>query len=199
MEIVIATHNLHKIREFRDILKPFVNLELLSLLHFPHYVPPESNEKSFQETATKKAIHAAQELQKWVIADESGLFVPALNGEPGMFDHRYAAEDATDRENRQKLLSRMTGFKDIDRSAYYECSIAISSPDGLKKCVTGTCEGAIIQEERGGNGYGYDPLFVKNDYDKTFAEIDDTTRNKISHRRKALEKLIVLLESLNHH
>lgn len=197
MELVIASHNLHKIREFREILKPFKHIDVLSLSNFPHYTLPVEEGTTFQEIAEKKALHASQALQKWVLADDSGLVVPGLKGEPGIVSRRYACEDATDSENRQKLLAKMKNFKEHERTAYFECSLAIASPEGLKKCVTGICEGLISFDERGRNGFGYDSIFIKNEYDKTFAELEETVKNRISHRRKAFEKIIYLLETLN--
>lgn len=196
MEIVLATTNSHKVREFKDMLKLFPQLEVLTLHHFPGYEVPKETASTFQDNAIIKAEHAAKTLQKWVLADDSGLVVPSLQGQPGILSRRYAGPQATDAENRKKLLQAMQGFDMLKRAAYYECSLAISSPGGLKKCVTGICEGFISIEEKGRNGFGYDPLFVKNDYDKTFAELEEATKNRISHRRKAFERLTSFLETL---
>lgn len=197
MELVIASTNLHKIREFRELLKHIKGLDVLSLLNFPNYLPLPENLPSFKENAIRKAEYAAKTLDKWVLADDSGLVVPKLNGAPGVFSRRYAGEDATDAENRKKLLDAMMHLDDIHRSAYYECCLVLAGPDGMKKCTTGTCEGYIIKEEKGRNGFGYDSLFVKGDYDKTFAELDESTKNRISHRYKAFEKLAPHLESFS--
>jgi XTP/dITP diphosphohydrolase len=196
MEIVIASGNLHKIREFRDMLKPLKHIEILSLKNFPNYTAPEEDKTTFKDNAILKAEHAAKALNKWVLADDSGLVVPAINGEPGVVSRRYAGDQATDAENRKKLLERMQGLGDEARAAYFECCLALASPAGLKKSVTGTCEGVIIEHERGNHGFGYDSLFVKYDYDKTFGELDENTKNRISHRRKAFEKLALYLEVL---
>lgn len=196
MEIVIASHNLHKIREIREMLKGFKRADFLSLLNFPEYKPLLENGKTFKDNASMKAVHAASVLKKWVIADDSGLVIPALNGAPGVRSKRYAGDEATDAENRQKLLADMLHLDSLHRSAYFECCLALASPEGLKKTVTGNCEGYIIKEEKGRNGFGYDAIFVKNEYDKTFAEIDEATKNRISHRRKAIEKLLPTLERL---
>jgi XTP/dITP diphosphohydrolase len=199
MEIVIASSNMHKIREIKDMLKSYKGLEkldILSLHQFPQYQPPDEDGSTFQENAETKALHAAKALNKWVIADDSGLVVSALNGEPGVYSARYAGTDATDAENRQKLLKKIERLDEVDRSAYFECCLSLASANGIKKSVRGQCEGTLLTEERGRNGFGYDPLFVKNEYDKTFAELDEKTKNKISHRRKAIEKLSIFLESL---
>lgn len=195
MEIVIASNNLHKIREFREMLKP-LGLDVISLLNFPNYQPPPEEASSFLENAKKKAEHAAQHLDKWVLADDSGLVVPALNGDPGVRSRRYAGDDATDSENRKKLLDAMKSMSGFHRIAYFECSLVLASKNGIKKAVTGTCDGHIITEEKGRNGFGYDPIFVKNEYEKTFAELEESTKNRISHRRKAFDKLIPALSYL---
>lgn len=196
LELVIASTNIHKVREFRTILKPFLRFDLLSLSDFPNYTPPEETGKTFEENATIKAEHAAKFLNRWVLADDSGLVVPALNGAPGIFSARYAGNDATDLENRKKLLEEIQHLMEEDRQAFFECSIALASPTGLKKCVKGTCEGSLLNKDRGGGGFGYDPLFIKHGYNKTFAELGESVKNRISHRRKALDKMLASLESL---
>jgi XTP/dITP diphosphohydrolase len=196
MEILLASNNLHKIREFRDMFKSLTHLQLISLHPFSHYVAPEETGTTFRENAILKAEHAARQLNHWVLADDSGLVVPALQGEPGVRSKRYAGPDATDLENRQKLLQEMEELSGQARTAYFECCLAIANPTGIKKCVEGICEGHIIKEPRGRHGFGYDSLFVKNDYEKTFAELDDTIKNRISHRRKAFERLLNFLETL---
>lgn len=197
MEIVIASKNVHKIREFREILSHIEDTDVTSLLNFPDYKPSEETGVTFEENAKAKAVDAARALNKWVLADDSGLVVPSLKGEPGISSRRYAGDDATDAENRLKLLEAMKGKSDLERSAYYECCLVLASPDGeIKKFVRGICEGYLIEEERGQNGFGYDALFVKHDYDKTFAELEESVKNRISHRSKAIEKILPALESL---
>jgi XTP/dITP diphosphohydrolase len=196
MKLVIASRNMHKIREFRSMLKPFKELDLLSLVDFPHYASPEETGLTFEENAVVKAVHAAKELNHWVIADDSGLVVPALNGAPGVHSRRYASEHASDKENRQKLLNDMSHLQETARQGYFECWIAIASPDGLKRCSKGISEGMITDKERGSLGFGYDSLFIKHEYGKTFAELEEETKNRISHRRKALDKLVPTLESI---
>ena len=196
MEIVIASTNLHKIREIRSILKPLLPFDYLSLLDFPDYHPPEETGNSFEENAFTKATHAAKALKRWTLADDSGLVVPALQGRPGINSARFAGEKASDKDNRQKLIQKLDLIPESERTGYYYCAFALASPDGIQKQVHGLCEGSLILTPRGSQGFGYDPLFLKYDYNKTFAQIDDETKNKISHRRKALDKLIPFLEEL---
>jgi XTP/dITP diphosphohydrolase len=200
IQLVIATRNIHKIREIKSILKSTFNqlskFDILSLKDFPNYTPPPEDGKTFEENAILKATHAAKELNQWTLADDSGLVVPSLNGEPGVFSARYAGENASDNDNRKKLLNQMENLVDQDRNAYFECCIALASPDGLKKCVCASCEGQITTKEKGGSGFGYDPIFIKHEYSKTFSELEESVKNKISHRRKALDKILLSLESL---
>lgn len=195
-ELVIASTNVHKVRELRSMLKPFARFDVLSLCDFPEYTPPEEVGKTFEENAISKALHAAKTLNRWVLADDSGLVVPALNAEPGVLSARYAGNDASDADNRKKLLEKMQHLIDDDRIAFFECAIALASPEGLKKCVQGTCEGTLLCKEKGGSGFGYDPLFIKQGYSKTFAELEESIKGRISHRRKALDKILLTLETL---
>lgn len=199
MEIVIASTNVHKIREFRSLLKTFKHFDVLSLLDFPAYSPLEETGETFEEIVSSKAVHAAKALNKWTLSDDSGLIVPALQGAPGIYSARYAGENATDRDNCKKLLSEMRTLQDSGRYAYFECWIAIASPEGLQKVEKGSCEGTILEKERGRNGFGYDTLFRKHEYSKTFAELDEAIKNRISHRRKAFDKISLFLESLEAH
>ncbi len=196
MEIVIASQNPHKIRELRALLRDVQQIDWLSLHHFPSYVPPEETGTTFEENARLKAEHAAKALGRWVIADDSGLVVPILQGAPGVYSRRYAGADASDKENRIKLLQELKGKSGIERSAYFECVLAAYHPSGQGKVFKGLCEGFLLDEERGGNGFGYDPLFVKHDYHQTFAQLDETTKNRISHRRKAFDQLTPYLRSI---
>lgn len=196
MDIILATQNLHKIREFREMFKTLNSMDLLSLLNFPDYVPPEETEETFEANANLKAVHAAKTLGKWVIADDSGLVVPALGGAPGVYSRRYAGLQATDKQNRAKLLQDMKELSNQARSAYFHCSLALASPKGLHKTVTGIVEGYILEEEIGREGFGYDSLFQQHDSNKSFGEMSENVKNRISHRRKAFDKMALVLESI---
>ncbi len=196
MQLIIASTNWHKVREFREILKSVPCWDVLSLLDFPDFKLETPAGKSFEENAVLKAESAAKALQRWVLADDSGIIVPSLQGAPGICSRYYAGDEASEAENRKKLLEVMRDKSGPDRAAHMECCIAIASPEGLQKVVTGSCEGEIVEEERGRHGFGYDPLFRKYDYDKTFAELDESVKVRISDRRKAFEKLAIYLESV---
>lgn len=197
MKLVIASTNVHKIREYRSMLKQLPGLDLFSLLDYPEYTPPAEMGNSFEENAIAKAEHAAKAFGTWALADDSGLVVPALDGAPGIHSARYAGPIASDRENRRKLLQEMRNLTDPERQAYFECCIVLASPEGVTKSVRGCCEGFIMHEERGRYGFGYDPVFVKHEYRKTFAELDEEIKNRISHRRKAIDKILLYLEALS--
>jgi XTP/dITP diphosphohydrolase len=174
-----------------------VDWDIFSLMDFPQYEPLPENGHTFEENAAAKAIHAAKKLDCYVIGDDSGLVVPALGGAPGIYSSRYAGLHATEKENRQKLLLQMHHLKDHDRAAYYECVIALASPDGLIKTARALCEGMITEDERGSRGFGYDSLFLKYEYSKTFGELEEELKNRVSHRRKAFDKILLNLESIN--
>ncbi len=198
MELVIASTNMHKVRELRALLRP-LGWDVLSLRDFPDYIAPEETGTTFRENAELKAKSAARALGRLVLADDSGLVVPALKGAPGVYSSSYAGASASDLENRTKLLTVMRNLQDTDRFAYFECCICIASEDGSIRTFEGLCEGTITEEARGRNGFGYDAVFRKHDYNKTFAELDEEVKNKISHRRKAFDKALLFLESVRRH
>lgn len=196
MDLLIASRNLHKIRECKAILKQIKGLDLFSLLDFPNYTPPEEVGTTFEANARLKAIHAAKALNMLSLSDDSGLVVPALNNEPGVRSARYAGELATDAENRFKLTRKISSLLEHERSARYECCMVLASPQEVLKVVEASCFGTILTEERGSQGFGYDPLFVKTEYNLTFAQLSEEMKNRLSHRRKALDKIMLTLEPM---
>ncbi|MDX8430939.1 MAG: RdgB/HAM1 family non-canonical purine NTP pyrophosphatase [Candidatus Algichlamydia australiensis] len=197
MKLLLATSNLHKLREIRAILTKYKNLELLSLRDFPNFVLPEETGQTFEENAILKASSAAKELKVMTLADDSGLVVPALDGRPGIRSRRYAGKNATNKENLEKIIGELKNIKPEKRLARFECAMALCDESGnLIKCVTGTCEGSLITEPRGNQGFGYDPIFIKYDYNKTIAELTEDVKNRISHRSKAFDKILLTLESI---
>jgi len=192
MDLVIATSNQHKLKEFKSLLQGFP-LTILSLKDFPDIPAVVEDGKNFYENALKKALTVARHTDKLTVADDSGIEVDALEGKPGVYSARFAGEDATDEANNAKLLKELKGVTSDRRGACFKCVLVIAPPDGETAFVEGTCSGCIIQEARGEYGFGYDPLFLVPEYDKTFSEITPEEKNKISHRARALQKLLKIL------
>jgi XTP/dITP diphosphohydrolase len=185
MKLVIATRNAHKLDEIHDIFD-FANLEVLSAFDFPDVPDVVEDGKTLEDNAKKKAVEIALATGCWALADDSGLEVNALNGAPGVYSARYAGEHCSYADNNARLLKELAGK--TDRSARFRTVIALSDPGGNVQTVAGECPGVIIGEQRGTNGFGYDPLFVPSGYSETFAELSAEVKNRISHRAKALHK-----------
>ena len=186
-DVVIATGNAHKLEEIGDILKD-LDYNIYSLKDVDlGGLEIEENGKTFEHNALIKAREVAKRTKMITIADDSGLEVDAIGKKPGIYSARYAGENATDEENRAKLLKSLGNTPMSQRGARFVCCIAVVFPDGKEFVVRGTCEGTIGFEEKGSNGFGYDNLFIVNKYDKTFAELPATIKNAISHRANALQ------------
>lgn len=196
MKLGLASSNPHKIKEFKTLFSSIKGLELVTFKDYPQFIAPEESGATFQENASIKALAFAKHIIGLALADDSGLVVPALGGAPGVYSARYAGPTASDAENRNKLLAQISKISEKDRFAHFECALALADPSGIKKTTSGFCEGYLLIEERGRNDFGYDPLFVRHDYSKTFGELDTDIKNKISHRRKAFDKMLPYLESL---
>ncbi len=183
--IVLATRNEGKIREFRRILADFP-IEIKSLGDFGPIPDVVEDGETFEDNAVIKARHTARILGLPAIADDSGLEVAALGGAPGIKSARYAGEAADDRGKNLKLLNALEGIE--DRKARFVCVLAIAVPRGPALIYEGICEGAIALEMKGGNGFGYDPVFYFPPLGKTFAELSADEKNRVSHRGKALSE-----------
>ena len=185
MKLLVATRNKHKLEEIRQIFA-LPGLELLAADELPG-LPEEVVEdaETFEGNALKKARELCAASGLWTLADDSGLEVVALNNAPGVYSARYAGEPCSYPANNAKLLRELTGV--TDRRARFRCVIALCAPDGREWTVEGRCPGQIIHDTRGANGFGYDPLFVPEGFEKTFAELDGATKNRISPRGCALE------------
>jgi XTP/dITP diphosphohydrolase len=191
-EVVIATRNPGKLREIEAILSP-LHLNLLSLRDFPDLPEVEEDGATFAENAGKKARAIARLTGRPSIADDSGLAVDALGGQPGVLSARYAGGNATDRERYQKLLDEMTEIPEGKRQATFVCTLAVAFPKGKMQIVEGECRGWITLAPRGKHGFGYDPIFFVPEFGKTMAELEPEVKNRISHRARALEKLKLIL------
>lgn len=193
-EIVVATSNKNKLKEMNSILKD-LDYKIYSLKDLElDNIEIIENGKTFEHNSLIKAKRIAKETNMIVIADDSGLEVDALGGRPGIYSARYAGENATDEDNRKKLLEELKDVPEGERGAKFVSAIAVVFPDGKLFTVRGTCEGRIGFEEVGENGFGYDSLFIESEYNKTFAEMSDDMKNTISHRAKALRFMRVEFE-----
>ena len=195
MELVIATRNEKKRQEIVELLEG-LDIKVRSLSDFPEAPEVIEEGKSFKENAARKAIEVAKFTGKMALADDSGLEVDVLCGEPGLYSARFAGEDQDDEANIQKLLKLMEGVPEEKRKARFRCCVAIAKPEGLVKVVEGTCEGIIGFKSEGNYGFGYDPVFIVPDYNQTFAQLGPDVKNRISHRAKALKKARKILTSL---
>lgn len=192
--IIAASRNEHKIREINEITSRF-GLNIISRDDAGvSDVDIEEDGTTFEENSFKKANEIMKMTGKIAIADDSGLEVEYLHGAPGVYSARFAGEDANDQKNNEKLLSLLEGLPYKEKKARFVSVITMVYPDGRKLVARGECYGHILSEPMGDNGFGYDPLFVPEGYQRTFAQLTAEEKNKISHRAKALEKLAVMLE-----
>lgn len=184
--IVLATRNQGKVREFKQILKPY-NIDLKSLNDFGPIPEAAEDGDTFDDNAYQKALLTAKALGLPAIADDSGLVVKALDGRPGVHSARYAGEKADDADNIAKLLREMEGVD--ERQAAFECVISVAVPSGPALTYEGRCEGEISSEIKGEGGFGYDPVFYYPPLNRTFAQCSAAEKNEVSHRGKALNEL----------
>jgi XTP/dITP diphosphohydrolase len=185
--VLVSTRNAHKLVEIRQILGP--SFELLDLSSVPALGEVEETGTTFEENAALKALAASAHFGGWVLADDSGLEVDALGGAPGVYSARFSGEGATDVTNRALLLEKLTAVPAGQRSARFRCVIALARGGEVLAHFSGAVEGAIIQSEKGAGGFGYDPLFVPEGFGETFAELGAETKNRLSHRGRALAAL----------
>ena len=191
-QLILATNNKHKVEEIKSILSN-LNLEVLSLKDIGVEIEVIEDGKTLEKNALKKAKEIFLATNIPSLADDTGLEVFALNGEPGVYSARYSGENATYKGNCEKLLFNLKNISEEKRQAQFRSVIAFVSHD-IETTVEGTCSGKIISDMRGENGFGYDPLFLPDGFTKTFAELSSEEKNKISHRAKALEKMKGVLE-----
>jgi XTP/dITP diphosphohydrolase len=188
MEIVLATRNKKKVEEIKRITEGMA-VTIFTLDDFPGCPEVEEDGATFEENAVKKAVTVARFSGKPSLADDSGLEVNALSGAPGTHSARYAGPDAEDSRNTEKLLSEMRLLAKMDRKARFVCSMALAMPDGNVRTFNGYSEGRIGTEPRGSNGFGYDPVFFPEGFDRTFAEMSPEEKDSLSHRGNAIRQL----------
>lgn len=192
-KLVLASHNKKKIRELAAMLEP-LGITLIGMDAFPDAEPPEETGKTFVENVLLKARYAAQVSGLPSLADDSGLSVDSLGGEPGVYSARFAGPDAQDSDNNAELLRRMSGLAPEERKAGFVCVLALVLPGApgsdKERTWRGESRGVILQEPRGENGFGYDPLFLSDDLGVTFAEANDGDKNQVSHRGRAIQAML---------
>ena len=193
IRITLASSNAGKLREYAE-LAGSSSLELSLLPGFAELAPFEESAPTFAENAAGKALHYSKFTKEIVLADDSGLVVPALGGAPGVHSARYAGPNATDSDRVEKLLRAMEGKVGNDRRARFVCAIAIAQAGRALAVVSDSAQGVISKEPRGKNGFGYDPVFLFPELGRTYAEISPIEKNLRSHRGKAFQKLLNLFD-----
>jgi XTP/dITP diphosphohydrolase len=194
--LVVGTRNVKKRQEILEILAD-MGIEVRDLTSYPDAPEVVEDGDTFEANARKKASELARHLKQWVLGEDSGLVVPALNGRPGVFSARYAGKQGDDEANNRRLLAELAPLPDDRRAAYYVCTAALADPTGeVKAVVEGRCHGVIIKEYRGTGGFGYDPLFLIPEYHQTFGELSARVKHALSHRGRALGQLRPVIRKL---
>lgn len=184
---MLATNNPKKLAELKRLLKK-ENIRILGLSDFNGLPRVKEDKKTFKGNARKKAVEISESIDKLVMADDSGLEVPALGNAPGIYSARYAGNAQDDDKNIEKLLKDMSSFKGAKRKARFRCVICLSKGSKVIGIVEGRVNGSISFERKGSAGFGYDPVFIPKDFNKTFAQLSSSAKDRISHRAVALEK-----------
>ena len=191
--ILLATGNSGKIKELKELLAD-LPLQMLGLNEFSNAREVEETGETFAENAVLKASGYALQTGLWALADDSGLEVAALGGAPGVLSARYGGKDSTDEEKIIKLLEELKKTRDKKRHARFVCAMAISDESGeIRFLAEGVCDGAIAVTHSGTRGFGYDPIFIPEGFDRTFGELESEIKMKISHRARAIKKIIRFL------
>lgn len=188
--LVLGTRNKKKQLELEYLLKPY-GINLKSLADFPDAIDVEETGKTFQENAALKATEQARHLGQWVLGEDSGLSVEALNGEPGVYSARFSGDGATDESNNALMLKRMADVSPDNRTAWYTCHMTLSDPGGVQRInCEARCYGRILEQPFGTAGFGYDPLFEITEYHMTFGQLGDAVKAILSHRAKANREFV---------
>jgi len=192
LEILIATNNLGKVKEIKDILG-IHKIKILTMKDFPHLPKVEEDGKTYQENAFKKAVKISEYTGKICLADDSGLEIDYLKGKPGIYSSRWGNSDV---ERINKVLNLLENIPVNKRNAKFVCVAVLVFPDGKTYSVKEECNGIIGFQPKGEHGFGYDPIFLLPEYEKTFAELGDKIKNQISHRGKAMRRMINIINNL---
>lgn len=200
-KLIVASNNKNKIREIKDMLKDF-DLDIKSLKEENIDIDVVEDGKTFEENAKKKAYEIYKYLKKRgdmdfiVLSDDSGLSVDYLNGEPGIFSARYAGEHGNDLKNNIKLLHNLEGVEKEKRGAQFICTIALFTDDGKYYTKSGNVRGYIIESLKQEGGFGYDPIFFYEPFQKTFGEVSEEKKNMVSHRYNALKQIKIIINGI---
>jgi XTP/dITP diphosphohydrolase len=192
VKLLLATRNRNKVVEIQQALQS-TDWQVVILSDIPNAPDVEEDGATFEENALKKARSAARVSKLWTLAEDSGLEIDALGGEPGVKSARYAGEGASDADRIRKVLDHLSLVPDERRTARFRCVMCVIDPAGKENCFEGRCEGRIAAHPRGSAGFGYDPVFVPDGYDQTFAELGLGVKSKISHRARAMQQVIAFL------
>lgn len=192
MKLILATKNQNKVEELRAMLDG-LDVQVSSLFDVTGIKDIVEDGQTFRENALKKARTVFEVTGSWALGDDSGLVVEALNGAPGIYSSRYSGREKDYAANNKKLLRELNGVPDEKRSAAFVCVMALVGPGNKEYVVDGRCEGRIAHDLKGDRGFGYDPLFIVSETGRTMAEMPMDEKNKISHRGRALAKVIDIL------
>jgi XTP/dITP diphosphohydrolase len=194
--IVLSSRNRKKAREVTEILAP-AGIEVVPVTQFADVPEVDETGVTFAENAALKAREVAMRLHRWVIGEDSGLQVDALNGAPGIYSARFSGAGATDASNNAKLQQELADVPDDRRGAGYVCSVALSDPTGtIRLACEGTCRGRILREAGGEGGFGYDPYFLIPEYHQTVGQLSAIVKHRLSHRARAFQQFLRLLRTL---
>jgi len=191
--LLIGSNNKHKIVEIKSILSQ-LDIQIVSAAEYPNLPEVVEDKDTIQENAIKKAMENAMATGELAIADDTGLFIEALNGDPGVYSARFAGEQCSFADNKRKVLDLMQGQS--NRKACFKTVVALASPGVLLALAEGMVEGEITETEIGSGGFGYDAIFRAKETGLTFGEMSEEAKNQISHRARALQKLLPILESV---
>ncbi len=196
-QMVLGTGNAKKKAELQRLLAPYPQIQLTSLADYPDALEVEETGTTFAENAELKASVQARHLKRWVLAEDSGISVDALNGAPGIYSARFSGAQATDTSNNELLLEKLARIPCQQRTAFYTCHMALSDPGGTIhiRCED-QCHGRILTKGRGDGGFGYDPLFEIPEYHATFGELGPSVKSVLSHRARANRKFVPLILAL---
>ena len=199
MQLIIATSNIHKVEELDALFRGVLPFKVCSASICGGMPLVNEDGETFIENAQKKALALKQiaPSDAWILADDSGLLVDALDGAPGVYSARYAGEQASDEQNVDKLLKVLQSVPVRQRTARFNCALCLINPDGCIMHFAGACEGHIAMYATAGSGFGYDPVFIPNGYSHSFAELGDTTKSEISHRALAVRSMYQELQQLD--